>query len=358
MSFWRAELLKVVAQVKDLSSSFLGLSGGTLTGNLTVSNSSDAYVGLVSTTTGHRALFREGSSGNTTITFDSLSSVGFVFQKDTTANIAAGTVSGATNLWTLTTAGVVTQTGKLNLPASVSGAASINVPHGAAPSAPVNGDIWTTTASVFAMINGATNTIWASGNDGAGSGLDADLLDGFNSAQTNTASTVAVRDGSGDVVARLFRTEWAGLGWNKAYFVGMNANGGAGADNYMRPATPAQAMNAIIGAGYESAQQTITSAGALTLAHGLGVKPKLIIACLQCTTAEGGYSIGDEVEINVGGNVSAASSNRGISVVPDATNLNIRFGSDANAVSILNKTTGAVFNITNSSWKLVMRAWA
>ena len=34
--------------------------------------------------------------------------------------------------------------------------ASINIPHGAVPSTPVNGDVWTTTAGFFARINGVT----------------------------------------------------------------------------------------------------------------------------------------------------------------------------------------------------------
>ena len=37
-------------------------------------------------------------------------------------------------------------------------------------------------------------TVWTSGNDGAGSGLDADLLDGYQSADTSAASTVVRRN--------------------------------------------------------------------------------------------------------------------------------------------------------------------
>lgn len=39
---------------------------------------------------------------------------------------------------------------------SATGAAGFRLPHGAAPSAPVNGDVWTTTAGLFVRINGAT----------------------------------------------------------------------------------------------------------------------------------------------------------------------------------------------------------
>jgi hypothetical protein len=47
-------------------------------------------------------------------------------------------------------------------------------------------------------------TPWHPTNDGAGSGLDADLLDGFNSATGATANTIALRDGSGNLTANVF----------------------------------------------------------------------------------------------------------------------------------------------------------
>ena len=43
---------------------------------------------------------------------------------------------------------------------------------------------------------GTNGTVWHSNNDGSGSGLDADKLDGLQSASTPTASTVMTRDGN------------------------------------------------------------------------------------------------------------------------------------------------------------------
>lgn len=100
---------------------------------------------------------------------------------------------------------------------------------------------------------------------------------------------------------------------------------------------------------FESAQQSITTAGALTLAHGLGTTPKLYIAVLQCTTAEFGYSIGNETPI-------ADNNNRSLSLVPDGTNITVRIGSSG--LEVTNKTTGSNDLITNASWRLVVRAWA
>lgn len=44
----------------------------------------------------------------------------------------------------------------LNLPAATTSLSSLRLAHGAAPTAPVNGDMWTTTAGLFVRINGAT----------------------------------------------------------------------------------------------------------------------------------------------------------------------------------------------------------
>lgn len=52
-----------------------------------------------------------------------------------------------------------TLTGKLNLPAASTAAASLNVVQGVAPTAPVNGDIWTTSLGVFAQIAGGTQQL-------------------------------------------------------------------------------------------------------------------------------------------------------------------------------------------------------
>lgn len=63
---------------------------------------------------------------------------------------------GATNYAIYTNAGLVRFGGQVQLVASGTAAASVNIPHGAAPTSPVNGDIWTTTAGLYVRINGVT----------------------------------------------------------------------------------------------------------------------------------------------------------------------------------------------------------
>jgi len=50
-------------------------------------------------------------------------------------------------------------------------------------------------------VGAVKNKVWHQGNDGSGSGLDADLLDGLNSATANTVSTIVARDASGNFSA-------------------------------------------------------------------------------------------------------------------------------------------------------------
>jgi hypothetical protein len=50
----------------------------------------------------------------------------------------------------------VTYTGLALTAASATGGAGFRLPHGAAPTSPTNGDVWTTTAGMYARINGAT----------------------------------------------------------------------------------------------------------------------------------------------------------------------------------------------------------
>jgi hypothetical protein len=58
-----------------------------------------------------------------------------------------------------TISGVWTHSAKLNTAASAAGGAGFNLPHGAAPSAPVNGDLWTTSSNLVVRISANTYNI-------------------------------------------------------------------------------------------------------------------------------------------------------------------------------------------------------
>jgi len=105
---------------------------------------------------------------------------------------------------------------------------------------------------------------------------------------------------------------------------------------------------------FESSEQTITAAGALTLAHSLGVTPDYFAAYLVNQIASLGYLPGAPVAINIG---ASAGSNRGMAVTADNLNVYIRYGSAASTFQILNATSGATSNITNTNWRLVIKAF-
>lgn len=109
------------------------------------------------------------------------------------------------------------------------------------------------------------------------------------------------------------------------------------------------------GKRFTSTGQTITAAGSLTIAHGLGVTPFLVQAWAVCGTAEANYSIGDRMPMPIG-ITSTTGSNQGLTVVADATNLSVRFGSGG--LILLDKTTGVGAALTAANWTIVFEAFA
>jgi hypothetical protein len=84
--------------------------------------------------------------------FSNLTGVLSIANGGTGANTSAGALA---NLGTVSLTGA-TFTGEVILPASTTVTAGFNLPHGAAPTSPVNGDIWTTTAGMYARVSGTT----------------------------------------------------------------------------------------------------------------------------------------------------------------------------------------------------------
>ncbi|WP_295532885.1 hypothetical protein [uncultured Thioclava sp.] len=122
--------------------------------------------------------------------------------------------------------------------------------------------------------------------------------------------------------------------------------------------TIAAAIAASSSTPFESAEYSITAAGALTIAHGLGVQPTLYLPYLKCKTADNGYSVGDELLINPSLNVAGAYDS-GVALVPDATNIDVRFGANGNVLQIIHKTSGGRAPIASgtTAWKFFVRAW-
>lgn len=109
----------------------------------------------------------------------------------------------------------------------------------------------------------------------------------------------------------------------------------------------------IFTSSYTSAPQIVTYTGALTLAHGLGVIPRLVETTWICGTGELGYTAGDRLEVPLmydnGANMC------GCMIVPDNTNLNVRY---ASTQVFGNKGTGVRAAVTAGNWTVEFRAYA
>jgi hypothetical protein len=97
---------------------------------------------------------------------------------------------------------------------------------------------------------------------------------------------------------------------------------------------------------YTSSEQTVTTGGTLTLAHGLGFRPTDVRLVLRCVSSDAGYSTGDEVEI---GDYSGSGAYYGAVVGANATNIIIKTGNGG--IAMIN----AGF-ISNANWRYVARA--
>lgn len=69
---------------------------------------------------------------------------------------ASGSFGGIVTTGTQTFAGAKTFSDIITLPATTTDNASLNIPHGTAPTSPTNGDIWTTTSGIYVRVNGST----------------------------------------------------------------------------------------------------------------------------------------------------------------------------------------------------------
>jgi len=112
----------------------------------------------------------------------------------------------------------------------------------------------------------------------------------------------------------------------------------------------------IINKEYDSGDQTITSGGLLTLSHGLGSLPKIMNYSLKCTSSEQGYSVGDIIDIYL--NSSQGTSNRLNAAIKTSTQIKLRFTAASACFAANVASNGNTAILTNSSWKIIIRAFA
>ena len=120
-----------------------------------------------------------------------------------------------------------TFTGKVTTAASTTGGAPLNIPQGTAPTAPVNGDIWTTAGGVFAQIAGVTVGPFATGG-GSVSGLTLGYVPkaASGTSLTNSACDEGITTGSTFTCAEAAAFLFVATGTNGG-FNGLEGDGSA-----------------------------------------------------------------------------------------------------------------------------------
>lgn len=109
---------------------------------------------------------------------------------------------------------------------------------------------------------------------------------------------------------------------------------------------------------YESGPLTFSNGAGFTLAHGLGVAPRRIRFLLECVTADAGYVVGDMVDYSASPIHVTYTSNAGLAVVFNNTNITLRVSNTSNGLSFLRKDNGQQIFLNFSRWKLHVEAYA
>jgi hypothetical protein len=184
----------------DAATTYAPIASPTFTGTVTIPSGASI--------SGFAPLASPALTGNVTITSNSTGAALFIEQ------------AGTGNILTLhdqasdTTFVAIDANGKVNtIPSEATNGAGFNVPHGVAPTTPVNGDIWTTTTGLFMRQNGFTKTyanyndasVFSNPNQTLGSSTAAGTIN-VASGATISGATKAVNIGTGGVVGSTTNT--------------------------------------------------------------------------------------------------------------------------------------------------------
>jgi hypothetical protein len=160
---------------------FLALSGGTMTGKL---NTVTAAAGSAGLTLPHGTAPSSPSNGDLWTTTTGL----YARINGTTV----GPFAAATGSYLPLAGG--TMTGKMIGVTPTTATATINLPHGTAPTTPVNGDMWSTTSGVYARVNGSTIQITTGSGDNISVNgvavVDPNFVSTGQIGFTNTTNTI------------------------------------------------------------------------------------------------------------------------------------------------------------------------
>ena len=110
---------------------------------------------------------------------------------------------------------------------------------------------------------------------------------------------------------------------------------------------------------FTSAETTISASTKTTLAHSLGAIPFNMDLYLVCKTAGNGFAVDDIVKPTQSYHSTAGTSSIGATLSADATNIYLTTGpnSAGGMFKAFNQDTGADVTLTNSSFKMIVKAF-
>lgn len=105
-----------------------------------------------------------------------------------------------------------------------------------------------------------------------------------------------------------------------------------------------------------STQQAFVNGGLVSVSHGLGVMPKIVMGELVCLVAENGWQAGDVQVISLSPDNDDSAVITGFAVRKDSVTIYARCG--VSGPYGVNINTGATAVPTAANWRLVLRAFA
>ena len=123
----------------------------------------------------------------------------------------------------------------------------------------------------------------------------------------------------------------------------------------MSPAKIKGAINSIVGfdGNFAASVSSYSNGDTITVAHSLGVIPQLINAYARCTSADAGYTAGQQVQIQ--GMTVIGNGYYGGTVYADATNVYLQIAT--NGLYFLSSSGGASTVLTPANWDIRIYAW-
>jgi hypothetical protein len=233
------------------------------------------YRSLMSSGTGKWGFYASGTANNA---FNGNTRIGSNVAPTETLHVT-GTLATSDIAAIGTTTSATTN---LNLPASTAGVSPLRIAHGSAPSAPVNGDIWTTTAGLFKRINGVTR-----GPEGyvlAASGAQVADKGNVTSEQTFVTVTVPANAMGANGMLRIWYA-WNYTNSANDKTLRVRFSGAAGTQFHAYVATTSASDSAVVTIQNRNATNSQTG-GPSTTAFGMGGGTTSMTTASVDTTAE------------------------------------------------------------------------